>query len=134
MVMLYKKGHTMFWDRFVKLCESCNMKPTPLGKELGVSSAAINKWKNGAMPNAEILVKIADRFDVSVDYLLCREFNKHENNEFTIVNSSERTINSSENINEQKLIEKFRLLTYEQQIRIISDVIRETENNSEKQQ
>lgn len=124
----------MFWDRFVNLCDSINVKPTPLGKELGISSAAINKWKNGAMPNAELLIKLADRFGVSVDYLLCREYDRHENNEITLVNSSENTEDDLAvvNINEKKLIEKFRILTYEQQIRILSEVIKETESAHEK--
>lgn len=60
----------MFWNKFVELCEMNNIKPNPLGKELGVSSASLTKWKNGAIPGAETLVKIADRFNVSVDYLL----------------------------------------------------------------
>lgn len=114
----------MFWDRFVDLCNENETKPTPAGIELGISSSAVSKWRNGTMPNADALIKIADKFNVSVDYLLCRENNTHVNTECTLVHD----------INEQKLLEKFRLLTYEQQIRVISDVIKETENNSEEQQ
>jgi len=62
----------MFWDNFIKLCESNNYKPNQIGKELNISSASITKWKNGSLPGAETLVRLADRFEVSVDYLLGR--------------------------------------------------------------
>lgn len=66
----------MFWDNFINLCESNNYKPNQIGKELDISSASITKWKNGSLPGAETLVRIADRFDVSVDYLLGRDGTK----------------------------------------------------------
>lgn len=62
----------MFWNRFIELCEEHNIKPNSLGKILGVSSATLTKWKNGVVPRSEILIKIADYFNVSVDYLLGR--------------------------------------------------------------
>ena len=60
----------MFWERFYSLCQSIGKKPNPVGAELGVSSGAITKWKNGTIPPAETLLSIADYFNVSVDYLL----------------------------------------------------------------
>ncbi|MCL1882847.1 MAG: helix-turn-helix transcriptional regulator [Defluviitaleaceae bacterium] len=41
-------------------------------EKLGVELANYNKWENGVAPNFEMLVKIADFFDVSIDYLLGR--------------------------------------------------------------
>ncbi|MBP3760871.1 MAG: helix-turn-helix domain-containing protein [Ruminococcus sp.] len=61
-----------FWDVFSKLCNEIGKKPNPVGKEIGVSSAAIANWKTGSIPNGETLMKIADYFHVSVDYLLGR--------------------------------------------------------------
>ena len=65
----------MFWERFYKLCEKAGVKPNPLGKNLGISSGVITKWKNGGTPNGETLTKIADYLDCSVDYLLGRTDN-----------------------------------------------------------
>lgn len=59
-----------FWDRFVELCEKNNTKPNPLSKELGISSGLMTKWKNGFVPNTDALIKISQRFNVSIDYLL----------------------------------------------------------------
>ena len=62
----------MFWNRFYNLCLEAGTKPNPVCMELGLSSAAATHWKNGKQPTAEILNKIADYFNVSVDYLLGR--------------------------------------------------------------
>ena len=61
-----------FWEVFSSLCAEIGKKPNPVVKEIGVSSAAIANWKAGSIPNGETLMKIADCFHVSVDYLLGR--------------------------------------------------------------
>lgn len=61
----------MFWDRFYNLCNEKGTRPNPVAKELHISSAVLTKWKNGiSYPNGEILIKIADYFDCSIDYLV----------------------------------------------------------------
>lgn len=60
----------MFWERFYSLCIERGTKPNPVAKKLGFSSAICTKWKNGSTPNSEALTKIANYFDVSVDYLV----------------------------------------------------------------
>lgn len=89
----------MFWNKFIELCEMNNIKPNPLGKELGVSSASLTKWKNGAIPGAETLIKIADRFNVSVDYLLGRteHINCSGNIDSIITHGSDNVINNNSN-------------------------------------
>lgn len=63
----------MFWDRFYNLCLARGTKPNPVAKEAGVSSGAVTKWKTtGTLPSGETLIRIADRLDCSVDYLLGR--------------------------------------------------------------
>lgn len=67
----------MFWERFYNLCLQKNTKPNPVAKKIGISSGIVTKWKNeDTLPNGETLLKIADYFDVSVDYLLGRENKK----------------------------------------------------------
>ena len=46
-----------------------------MAREIGLSTAIATKWKNGSIPKGDILVKIADYFDCSVDYLLGRTDN-----------------------------------------------------------
>ena len=62
----------MFWERFYNLCIENGTKPYKLGVELGISAGTFNKWKNGTMPNSAVLMRIAEYFDVSTDYLLGR--------------------------------------------------------------
>lgn len=62
----------MFWDNFYNACISKGIKPTALVQELGLARASVTPWKNGKIPNGEALIKIANRLDVSVDYLLGR--------------------------------------------------------------
>lgn len=66
----------MFWERFYSRCLEKNTKPNPLGKKIGISSGVLTKWKTGiTIPSGEILAKIADELDCSVDYLLGRTEN-----------------------------------------------------------
>lgn len=61
-----------FWNAFENLCLRKGMKPNPVAKEIGISSASVTKWKNGAVPNGTILAQIAEYFGVTTDYLLGR--------------------------------------------------------------
>ena len=60
----------MFFDKYSELCKRVGKTPTGVALELNVSRATVNYWKNGNVPKQEILIKIADYFNVSVDYLL----------------------------------------------------------------
>lgn len=60
----------MFWSKFYELCREKNMSPNGVAKEIGVSSGSITSWKQGKVPHHSTLIKIADYFGVSVDYLL----------------------------------------------------------------
>lgn len=49
-----------------------------VAKKLGVSSQTILNWENGIYePKISQLIKLADLFNVSVDYLIERENNKN---------------------------------------------------------
>lgn len=50
----------MFYQRFIHLCESRGIKPSPVVKQLGLASGSPTAWKNGTIPDREALVKIAD--------------------------------------------------------------------------
>lgn len=60
----------LFWDIFSKLCKDNNVTPTTVVKSFDISHGVITRWKNGSLPSADVLIKIADYFGVSVDYLL----------------------------------------------------------------
>ncbi len=60
----------MFWNNFVKLCTQKNTTPTSVVHILGIAGGSVTKWKNGAVPRDVTLQRIADYFNVTVDYLL----------------------------------------------------------------
>lgn len=63
----------MFWDIFYSECEKQGTSPNAVCKAIGLSNAIATHWKDGTQPKADVLVKIADFLNVSVDYLLGRE-------------------------------------------------------------
>lgn len=58
----------MFYDQFMKLCDERGVKPTPVLKEIGISTGNLKKWKGGSTVGADILEKLANYFQVTVDY------------------------------------------------------------------
>jgi transcriptional regulator with XRE-family HTH domain len=67
----------VFGDRLKELREDYKITQEELGKLLNVSKQAISQYERGENePSFESLVKLADKFDVSLDYLLGRTRNK----------------------------------------------------------
>jgi len=63
----------MFTDVFVNLLQERNVSSYRLTKDTGLPNGTISKWKNGVQyPSIESLVKLANYFGVSTDYLLGR--------------------------------------------------------------
>ena len=63
----------MFWKNFSYLCSKNGVSPNAVAKALNLSSGSVTFWKNGKTPHHPTLLKIADYFNVSVDYLLTGE-------------------------------------------------------------
>lgn len=60
----------MFFQILNALCKKNNATVTAVTKELNMSTSKVTAWKNGTIPNGTILIKIAQYFNVSTDYLL----------------------------------------------------------------
>ena len=70
-------------DRIIMLLKEKNKKQMELTNHLGISKNAFTNWKGGfSQSYMKHLPKIAEFFDVSVDYLLGREVHTN-NNDFT---------------------------------------------------
>ena len=64
----------MFFNTFLALCEKKNISPTRVALDIGLSKAAVTRWKQTeSTPDGDVLCKLADYFGCSVDYLLGRE-------------------------------------------------------------
>lgn len=62
-----------FGKRIKSLRQKKGLTQVELGKILNVTDLAVTKWESDAsLPNTITLIKIADYFNVSIDYLLCR--------------------------------------------------------------
>ena len=63
----------MFATRIKYLRQSAGINQVQLAEKLGVSKQSISNWENdNIMPSIDMLVKIADFFAVTTDYLLGR--------------------------------------------------------------
>jgi transcriptional regulator with XRE-family HTH domain len=66
----------VFFDNFVRLCEQKGVKPSRALTEAGVPKSAYSYWRteagagNDAKPTNQNAVKLAQYFNVTVDYLL----------------------------------------------------------------
>lgn len=60
----------MFFEQLEYLCKKNKITVSGLAKQLGLSTGTIAKWKDGAIPNGETILKFAKYFDTSTDYLL----------------------------------------------------------------
>ena len=69
----------MFFDNFVRLCEQKGVKPSRALTDAGVPKSAYSYWRaeagigNDAKPTNQNAIKLAQYFNVSVDYLLTGE-------------------------------------------------------------
>ena len=68
-------------DRIVALMESRGVSGTALTSSVEISSSSITEWKKGkAKPSVDAVVKIAEYFDVTTDWLLMGKVSVSEDN------------------------------------------------------
>lgn len=61
----------MFYETLLQLCKERNESLTNvLTKKLKMSGGNMTKWKDGKIPKADTISKLADYFGVSSDFLL----------------------------------------------------------------
>jgi transcriptional regulator with XRE-family HTH domain len=60
----------MFYDNLKAVCDAQGVKITPIVSECGGAKGSISNWKKGAMPNTDIVAKLAVRLNVSADTLI----------------------------------------------------------------
>lgn len=68
----------MFYDIFLKLCKQKGVTPSAVMRAIGLNKSSASYWKKGVTPSSDTLRKLADYFNVSMDYLLGNVWNpKH---------------------------------------------------------
>lgn len=64
----------MLCDRIKELRQAKHISQVELANALDLSKQCISNWENNnILPSIEMLCRLADYFNVSTDYLLCRE-------------------------------------------------------------
>ena len=64
----------MLGKRIRELREANSLSQVSLASKLGVSKQSISNWENGnILPSIDMLIRIAEIFSVSTDYLLGRD-------------------------------------------------------------
>jgi len=101
----------LFGERLKQLRESQGLSQTELADYLNVSRQSVGGYENDNVdPGMDTLVKIADRFNISLDYLFCRTDEKENAN--LLHTSTKKIFNEevlmkiSDIINSYKIIEK----------------------------
>ena len=65
------------YEIFEQLLQKFNVTPYKISKETGVTQTTLSNWKNGkSTPSTANMQKIADYFNVSIDYLMTGEENE----------------------------------------------------------
>lgn len=60
----------MFYERLSELCNRHGTNITTFAKANGISKGSPSNWKRGASPNSDVVIKVAQYFHVTTDYLL----------------------------------------------------------------
>lgn len=64
----------MFTERFNELLKNRGINAVTLAKEIGVPKSIVYEWRSGARdPSLENMLRVADYFGVSLEYLTGRE-------------------------------------------------------------
>lgn len=107
----------MFWENFIDLCEKADKTPTAVVLELGLSRGSATVWKKGGIPNDITLKKIANYFDVTIQYLLGNDekvtINGNVSGTYNVFGNRNPNISIKENLSSQEneLISCFRKLS-----------------------
>lgn len=59
----------MFYDNYLRLCNTIKKKPSTVAVELGLSKSLVSRWKRGGGISDATAQKVADYFGVTVEEL-----------------------------------------------------------------
>lgn len=95
-----------FFERYLALCYERKIPPMAqsTADEWHISNAAITNWKKrDNIPKGDIIVRIADFFGVSADYILCRTDDRtdYAHEKLALSENEMRLIHLFRSVNEQ---------------------------------
>lgn len=63
-----------FYERLRGICKERGTTVTNMLGKLGIATGSTGNWKRGSLPNGDVLIKIADYLNTSIDYILLGEY------------------------------------------------------------
>lgn len=63
---------SVVFQRIKELCDENNITINKLESETGMSQSSISRWRGASSPTVNKLLRVARRFNVSMDYLVGR--------------------------------------------------------------
>ena len=86
-------GNVFFKTRIKELRENAGLSMDQLAKQRSITKSRINMWENnGTVPRNDILVALAQFFNVSTDYLLGNDNNNNLSQDNTKLSSLQRNL------------------------------------------
>ena len=71
MIYYINGGGVMIYEKIKLLREGSKMTQAELARQLGVTRSGVNAWEMGiTMPSTQYIIKLAEIFNISTDYLL----------------------------------------------------------------
>lgn len=124
----------MFFEQLKKACQMRNTSVTAVTLQLNISKSNVTNWKNGTIPNGDVVIRLSELLDVTTDFLLKGTDEQSVFNN-TISNSNNVEVNSIKNENTynsaekkelseitQELINIFENLPYKERIKLMGIV------------
>lgn len=98
-------------DNLKALRESRKITQTQLGEHIGAKKSAISLWESGKrQPDQETLVRLANFFEVTIDYLLGRDDSVPIENTPTDDPLTEQIMAKARLMNEEELLQLLRIM------------------------
>jgi len=69
---------SIFWTNFTNLCNAKGRSPNNIADAIPVSSGTITNWSNGTEPSPKLLLRVAQYFGVTTNYLLSDHSSENE--------------------------------------------------------
>lgn len=64
------KGIFMFFELLKRACFDKRISVSRLLQDLGLSKSSVTYWRNGSKPTIDKVIKISERLDIPIEYLL----------------------------------------------------------------
>ena len=111
-------------DNIFSLMSERGISAKELSEQTGISSGNISDWKSGrSTPKADALIKIADYFDLPLDYLLGRTDAINEVNSHNTIRGNNNIIGNGNSVGEKLSEQETALLNIFKKL----DVIRQAQ-------